>query len=128
LGLESDPALVVRLLWKRFQARDWDGARELLDEDVEVCWVHTGERWLGRDAFIRVNREYPEGWSIAMTRIVAAGSQVVSEIVVPSPQGTFRAASFFEVRDGRIVRATEYWLEEGGEAPPRWRTGWAERS
>ena len=72
--------------------------------------------------------EYPEGWTLSVRRIVAEGDEVASEIVVRHGEATFRAASFFELRDGRIVRTTEYWVEEGAEEPSPWRAGWAERT
>jgi hypothetical protein len=34
--------------------------------------------------------------------------------------GVSWAASFFEIRDGRIARAVEYWIDEGQPAPD-WR-------
>jgi hypothetical protein len=69
-----------------------------------------------------LNREYPEGWSIDVLRILDAGEVVVSEVRVPfRDEAEFFVASFFEVRDGLIHGAVEYWIESGHEAPPAWR-------
>ena len=101
----SDPAEVVRGLWDRFEARDWDAAAELLAEDVVVDWPQTRERMRGRENVIAVNRNYPEGWTIRVLRVLQEGDVAVSEVAVDHvDHGTFHAASFFDVRDGQIVR------------------------
>jgi ketosteroid isomerase-like protein len=45
---------------------------------------------------------------------VANGEDVVSEVEVPhQTMGVFRVASFWTVRDGKIVRGMEYWTTIG---------------
>ncbi len=123
-----EAAEVVRELWNRYQARDWDAAAELLAENVVVDWPQTRERIRGRDRVIAVNRNYPEGWTVRMLRIVQDGGVAVSEVGVDHvDRGTFHAASFFEVADGRIVRGTEYWVDPPSGDPPAWRAEWVER-
>jgi ketosteroid isomerase-like protein len=118
---------VVRSYWDRIQARDWDGMAALLAEDVVVDWPHSGERFRGRDNVVGVNREYPEGWAIDVRRVVDGGDVVVSEVRVPfRDEAEFVVASFFEVRDGRIHRAVEYWVQAGQEEPPAWRRRFTE--
>ncbi|MEU6298549.1 nuclear transport factor 2 family protein [Streptomyces erythrochromogenes] len=118
---------VVQALWDRIQARDWDGVAALVAEDAVVEWPVSGERIVGGKNYVAVNREYPEGWSIRVLRIVAAGDEVVSEVEVPHEGvGVFRAASFWTVRDGRIVRGTEYWTTNGADPRPQWRVPFVE--
>lgn len=53
---------------------------------------------------------------------------MVSEVRVPfKAQTVFFVASLFEVRDGLIRRAVEYWVEAGQEEPPEWRRVFGER-
>ena len=86
------------------------------------------ERITGRDNFVAVNREYPEGWSIHVLRIVADDDQVVSEVEVPHTElGIFRVASFWTVLGNRIVRGTEYWTTLGADDAPQWRARYVER-
>jgi limonene-1,2-epoxide hydrolase len=86
----SEPAEVVRALWERFQARSWDAAGELLAEDVVVDWPQTRERMRGRANVIAVNRNYPEGWTIRVLRVLAEGdlasprSPSITSITAPS--------------------------------------------
>ena len=124
---DADNIRAVQGLWELFQARRWDDAGELLHDDFVAKWPHSGERIRGRENFIAVNRNYPEGWAIQVLRIVASGEDVVSEVSVLHGGSTFYAASFFEMRDGKILRATEYWVEGDSEDPPQWRASWVER-
>ncbi|MFJ9867503.1 nuclear transport factor 2 family protein [Streptomyces sp. NPDC101165] len=119
-----DPSKVVRALWERMQARDWAGLRELLAEDLVVEWPVSGERIVGPTHYVRVNAEYPEGWSIRVLRVVAEGDQVVSEVEVPhETMGVHRVASFWTVRDGKVIAGREYWSELGSDPSPEWRAG-----
>lgn len=112
----------MQAFWDRIQARDWEGMRETLHDDVVVDWPASGERFVGADNVVAVNREYPEGWSIHVLNIVSSGDSVVSEVEVPHEGvGTFRVASFWHVRDGRIQRGTEYWIEVDQDEAPAWR-------
>ena len=120
------PKDVVAELWTRFESRDWDGAAELLAEDVVVDWPHSRERLRGRANVVGFNRAYPEGWSIRVLRIVEEGDVAVSEVAVDHGGETYFVASFAEVRDGRIVRAVEYWVDPPTEEPDAWRTRWTE--
>jgi ketosteroid isomerase-like protein len=123
-----ESAQIVRDLWERIQARDWAGAGELLADDVIVEWPVSGERIVGRENFVSVNAEYPQGWSIRVLRVVAEDDQVVSEVEVPhESMGVFRAASFWTVRDGKIVAGREYWSELGSDPSPQWRAAYVQR-
>jgi ketosteroid isomerase-like protein len=109
-------ATVVRELWTRAQARDWDGFGELVAEDAVIEWPVSSERIVGRANYVALNREYPEGWEIRILRVIGSGDQAASEVEVPHKTlGLFRAASFWTVTDGQIVRATEYWTNPGSE-------------
>ena len=116
-----EPAAVVTAMWRAMQARDWAGVGELLAEDLVVEWPASAERIVGRDRFVGFNREYPEGWSIRVLRVVASGEEVVSEVEVPHVEaGVFRTAGFWTVRDGRIVHGREYWKRLGEDPSPSW--------
>ncbi|MBY8878845.1 nuclear transport factor 2 family protein [Actinacidiphila acidipaludis] len=122
-----ETAEVVRRLWARMQARDWDGVGEVLAPDLVVEWPVSGERIVGRENYLRINAEYPEGWSIRVLRVVAEGNEVVSEVEVPhETMGVHRVASFWTVRDGRIAAGREYWSELGSDPAPEWRAGLVE--
>lgn len=119
-----EPLQTVREMWDRMQARDWPGVGALLSDDLIVEWPVSGERIVGRENFVSINAEYPEGWTIEVLRIVADGEEVVSEVEVPhDTMGVHRVASFWTVRGGKIVRGREYWTEPGSDPAPAWRAG-----
>jgi ketosteroid isomerase-like protein len=104
---------VVAELWRRIQARDWDGVGELLAEDVVLEWPSELVQIRGRANFVDFNRFYPEGWSIEVLRIVGAEDTAVSEVRVPhATLGVYLVVSLFDVEGGRIARGREYWSDE----------------
>ena len=121
------PADVVRAYWDRIEARDWEGARALLADDVVVEWPASKERMVGAANVVAVNAEYPEGWSIRVLRVLADGAEVASEVEVPHGDDLHRAASFWTVEEGRIVRGREYWTAVGADPSPAWRAPYVER-
>ena len=122
-----DAGEVVRRLWERYGARDWSGAAELVAEDAVVDWPNTAERLRGRDNVLAVQREYPEGGSIDLLRIVAAGGEAAAEVRVPHGDATFFCAGFYVVEGGRVARATEYWSDGRPDDAPAWRAHLVER-
>ncbi|MEU3299388.1 nuclear transport factor 2 family protein [Streptomyces sp. NPDC006678] len=123
-----EPSEIVRSLWDRMQERDWAGVGELLAEDVVVEWPVSGERIVGRDNYVSINAEYPEGWSIRVLRVVADSGTVVSEVEVPhEAMGVHRVASFWTVREGKIVEGREYWSELGSDPSPQWRAAYVQK-
>ncbi len=118
---------VVERLWQLFAASAWDEAGTLLADDFVAEWPDTGEVFRGRENFLNVQRYYPPvGWRIEPRRFIAEGDWVAADIAVPSNAGQFYVASFAEVRDGRIRRVREYWIEAGGSPRPEGRAQWAE--
>ncbi|MER7888671.1 nuclear transport factor 2 family protein [Micromonospora sp. NPDC094482] len=123
-----EPRTIVQELWDRMQARDWGRLGELLADDLVVEWPVSGERIVGPANYVAVNAEYPEGWSIDVLRIVAEGEVVVSEVEVPhETMGVFRVASFWTVRDGKVVAGREYWTSLGADPSPQWRAAYVQR-
>jgi ketosteroid isomerase-like protein len=117
---------VVEELWRRIEARDWEGAAELVADDAVIEWPHSRERLHGKN-YIEVNRIYPEGWSIEVLRVLELGDVVVSEVRVPHDSSEFWVSSIFEVQDGQIVRGREYWVESPTHDVPQWRAHLVER-
>jgi ketosteroid isomerase-like protein len=111
-----DAATVISELWSRTQARDWAGVGELVAEDAVVDWPVSAERIVGRANYVAINSGYPEPWEIRVLKITGSGDEAASEVeVAHGTMGLFRAASFWTVRDGKIVSGTEYWTSPGSE-------------
>lgn len=118
---EPGPAAVVRRLWERMEARDWEGARATLADDLVVDYVHSGERFVGADRFIAMNQAYPEGWHIVVDDVIASGDRAVAHAHVSLGEVMSHCAQFSSVSDGLITAATELWVDEASQAPPAWR-------
>ncbi|WP_323369389.1 nuclear transport factor 2 family protein [Streptomyces alkaliterrae] len=133
-GSSASAVAVVDQWWRALDARDWPAAEAVLDPGVVVEWPVSRERMRGRENFLAVQREYPEGWSIRVLRLVGGGpageggGAVASEVEVPMEGvGVFRVASFWTVRAGLVVAGTEYWTGPEADPSPSWRARWVER-
>ncbi len=116
---------LVRQLWERFDAGDFQGAGDLVHEDFVMDWPQSRERIRGRSNFVAVNRNYPGRWRCRPRRIVDCESLVISEVEVTDGTTVVYALSFFEAKDGLLARAREYWGDT--YEAPAWRAPWVER-
>jgi hypothetical protein len=112
---------LVRALWAHVQARDWASMRAAFTDDAVMHWPVTAERFDGADLIVRVNAEYPEGWSIAVKAVDALTDGRVHALVEVTQDGkthfnharcTFSGAC--------VAEATEHWAT--ADVPPAWRT------
>jgi len=95
-------------LWRGLAARDWDAVRSQFQPNATVEWPHDGRR-MPVDEYVGVQRERARH-PIAMRRVVSEGRSVVVEAAV----GDARCAGFYDLHDGLIARAVEYWVGEPG--------------
>lgn len=121
-----DPTTLIRRYYDTFNQRDWEGMLALLADDV-VHDLNEGPRETGRDAFRaflqRMDRSYDEQLRDIVVMASADGTRAAAEYVV---HGTYKAGdeglpeargqayvlpggAFFEVRDGRIARVSNYY-------------------
>jgi steroid delta-isomerase-like uncharacterized protein len=125
---------LVARYYAAFNAGDMDAFLELLHEDVAHD-INQGRREVGRHAFERfmerMNRCYREQLSdiVIMTgaddtraaaEFVVNGEYLATDAGLPEARGqryVLRAGAFFDIRDGRIARVTNYynlehWLKQ----------------
>ena len=121
-----DAAELVRAYYDAFNAGDREAMLALLTDDV-VHDLNQGARETGKDAFrafmARMDRSYSEQLRDVVVMTDARGTRAAAEYVV---HGTYRAddeglpqargqayvlpgGAFFELRDGRIARVTNYY-------------------
>ena len=117
---------VVERYWQTMNTNDFRAVGELLDDDFMLDYPQSGERIRGRERNALVNERYPSPgpWSFQVERILADGDCAVTDVQVRGAEVEARVISFFELRDGRILRLTEYWPEPF--TGPEWRAPWAE--
>lgn len=125
---EQDPRRVAEGLWKAIEAGDWDGARALLHDDFVQEWPQSGERIVGRENALAINRNFPGGVpKMAFRDGTAVGDLVVLQVVLTYADGSiYQAVSIMEIRDGKVAKETDYFAEPF--AAPQWRAQWVERT
>jgi steroid delta-isomerase-like uncharacterized protein len=118
-------ASVIAAYYAAFNRGDWDGMCELLSDDVAHD-LNQGERQLGREAFRRfldrMARSYREqlrdivvmasGDGRAAAEYIVEGEYVEADEGLPPARGqryVLPGGAFFELRDGRIRRVTNYY-------------------
>jgi hypothetical protein len=95
-------------LWRGLAARDWDAVRSQFRAGAVVEWPHTGER-LGFEDYIAARRERAADRRVEVTRVMSEGRCVVVEALV----GDARGVGLYDLHDGLISGAVEYWVGEG---------------
>ena len=122
----SDTAALVTHYYDAFNRGDWEGMLACLGEDVAHD-INQGHRETGRDTFRgfldRMNRCYREQLRDIVVMASADGSRAAAEYVVhgqyladdeglPPARGqryVLPGGAFFDIRDGRIARVSNYY-------------------
>ena len=126
--VEQDAGAIGRSLWEAIEAGRWDAAAALMHDDFVQEWPQSHERIVGRDNALAVNRNFPGGVPRMRLRSSrASGEFAVVEYELTYADGSvYEAVAIVEVRDGRVVRETDYFAEPF--PAPQWRAQWVERS
>jgi ketosteroid isomerase-like protein len=117
---------VVEQYFARVSARDFAGISELRHEDFVQEWPQMKERTVGKANARAINENHPGLPRPTIRRLLEGEGFVVAETTLTYGDGSvWDAVSIFELRDGLIVRQTDYF---GAPLPaPAWRAKWVER-
>lgn len=118
---------IVAGFWAAMQTNDFRAAAEFLHEDFILEWPQSGERVRGRANFVAINENYPAHgrWDFTVHNLIAEGDRVVSDVSVTDGRVLGRAITFSTIRDGKIMRQTEFWPDTF--EPAGWRAVWVEK-
>ena len=118
---------IAESLWKALGAGDWDTAGSLVHDDFVQEWPQSGERIVGRENALEINRNFPGGMPrMSFRRTVADGELAVVESELRYADGsTYRGVAVIEVRDGKVLKETDYFAEPF--RAPEWRSAWVQR-
>jgi SnoaL-like domain len=95
-------------LWRGVGARDWAAVRSQFRPGAVVEWPHSGQR-LPFEEYVAVRRERAGDRRVEVERVVSEGRSVVVEARV----GEARGVGLYDLHDGLIAGAVEYWVGEG---------------
>jgi ketosteroid isomerase-like protein len=126
-SMQQDGRQVAEALWKALAAGDWNAAATYLHDDYVQEWPQSGERIVGRDNALAIDRSFPGGLPrMSFRRIRGEGDLVVMEVELEYADGSvYQGVSIIELRDGRIAKETDYFAEPF--VAPQWRAQWVER-
>jgi ketosteroid isomerase-like protein len=124
---ELDIRLVTEAFWTSLARGDWDEAAGHLHADFVQEWPQSGERIVGVDNALAIDRNFPGGLpSMNLRRVRTTGDLAVAEVELTYADGSrYLGVSLLEFRDGRIAKETDYFAEPF--PPPQWRAQWVER-
>ena len=95
-------------LWRGLEAKDWASVRSQFQPNATVRWPHSGAE-MGVVEYIATQRErLVGGATIDVDRVVSEGRNVVVEARL----GDVYCAGFYDLHDGLIAGAVEYWVGE----------------
>jgi SnoaL-like domain len=124
---EQDAGRLAQALWEAIGAEDWEAVAGYVHEDFVQEWPQSGERIVGRDNAMAINRNYPGGLpTMAFRRTVAAGPLAVLEVELTYADGSrYLGVSVIELRDGKVAKETDYFAQPF--PAPQWRAQWVEK-
>ncbi|MGH2723111.1 MAG: nuclear transport factor 2 family protein [Actinomycetota bacterium] len=111
--------------WKAIQDGDLDPYEEILAEDCVQEWPQSGEVIRGKANITAVNRNYPGFPSMKVRELRGGGDLWVGEAELDYHGRRVLFCSIWEMRDGTIVRETDYFSDPFDA--PQWRARWVER-
>jgi hypothetical protein len=98
----------VERLWRGLAGRDWRAVHSQFGANAVVEWPHTGAR-MDAEEYVGRHRERAGGdAAVVVSRVVTEGRNVAVEARV----GEAYCAGFYDLHDGLIVGAVEYWVGE----------------
>jgi hypothetical protein len=96
-------------LWRALASRHWDAVSSQFHPGAIVEWPHSGEQ-LSVDEYVAAQRERPPDRRVEVRRSTGDGELFAIEASV----GTARCAGLYDIHEGRISAATEYWIGDVG--------------
>lgn len=111
--------------WRAIQDGDLEPYEEILAEDCIQEWPQSGEMIRGRDNIVAINRNYPGFPNLKVRELRGSEDLWVGEAELDYHGRRVMYCSIWEVRDGKIVRQTDYFGDPFD--PPQWRAQWVER-
>jgi ketosteroid isomerase-like protein len=123
----QDAASLVRTVWEALASGDWDTAAGHMHADYVQEWPQSGERIVGVQNAIAINKNFPGGMPrMAIRRALGDGDLATLEVELTYADGSvYQGVSILELRDGKVVKETDYFSQPFDA--PQWRAQWVRR-
>jgi hypothetical protein len=92
-------------LWNALVTRDWAAARSQFEAHATIEWPHAG-RDMDPDTYLAALRSRLAGGPVEVRRTTGCGRL----FAVEATAGGSHCAGFYDVHQGLIHEATEYWV------------------
>jgi hypothetical protein len=124
---EQEASRLAQALWTAMETGDWEGAGRLMHDDYVQEWPQSGERIVGRDNAIAINKNFPGGLpTMTFQNALSGGGLAVLEVGLTYADGSrYLGVSVVEIRDGKVAKETDYFAQSF--PAPQWRAQWVER-
>jgi hypothetical protein len=94
-------------LWRALGRRDWEAVRAQFQATAVVDCPHSGER-MNVEAYVTAHAA--RRGKVHVRNVVGEGRRFAVEAEI----GSARCAGFYDLHEGLISLATEYWLDDIG--------------
>ena len=122
---EQDNRDAVERYLKVFERGNLEAAADFLHDDYVEEYPQSGERIRGKQNWLSIVKAYPSLPKMIDYSLEVGGELCVLEATLEYDSNRVYVCGIFEVRDGKIKRAREY-FGEPFEAL-QWRAQWVER-
>ena len=110
----------------RYEGIDYDRSHEIYHDDAVLEFPQSGERFVGKQAFLTWRKRYPAELDFRIRRISHDGNLWVTENLISYDGSPWMfTLNILRFRNGRIAHERLY-VMDGFEAAP-WRAEWAQR-
>jgi ketosteroid isomerase-like protein len=116
---ERDTVELLSAYVERLEARDWDGVGEVLHPDVVYRLPQTREVVTGRQAYLRWNREYPDGWHLRLAEAYGDATGGAARVEADVDGERVTALVFVRVAGGLLTQITDWWPTDYDPPPGR---------
>ncbi|MGM9482064.1 nuclear transport factor 2 family protein [Roseateles sp. NT4] len=100
---------LVLLHWRLANVQDWDGLGRLLHAEMTYEAPQSRERIRSPLGYVDFFATWPQPWRAEVLRCIADGSSAMTQISFISSAPPMMGLSLFDLKDGLIVKVTDYW-------------------
>jgi hypothetical protein len=95
--------------WQFANAQDWEGLARLLHPEMTYEAPQSRERILSPLGYVDFFATWPQPWRAEVLRCIADDDGAMTQISFISSAPPMMGLSLFDLKDGLILRVTDFW-------------------